>query len=205
MPQQLPIDSLVPHPENANRMDNETLLKLRRHIESTGRYEPVTVRPHPTETDKFQIINGHHRVRALRNIGHQGVSCVVWDVDDRQTRLYLATLNRLCGKDIPERRTMLLAGLIDDFELMELAKLLPENLNQLQTLEKAVHSELESLDLDSISDETAEIPVILSFMLPAGLAAEVNRALDMVIESSGNGLSRSSALHEIARSFIERR
>lgn len=54
--QDIPVELLVPHPENSNFMDAETLKKLRRHIERTGRYEPLTVRPHPSEEGKFQII-----------------------------------------------------------------------------------------------------------------------------------------------------
>ena len=88
------ISRLLPHPENSNRMDVETLSKLRRHIESTGRYEPLVVRPHPTEDGRFQVINGHHRLQVLKALGHTKARCVIWEVDDDQARLYLATLNR---------------------------------------------------------------------------------------------------------------
>ena len=102
---EIAVESLVRHPENSNHMSAETLGKLRRHIERTGRYEPLTVRPHPREAGKFEVLNGHNRLRVLRAIGHKSARCVVWDVDDDQARLYLATLNRLAGSDIPERRT----------------------------------------------------------------------------------------------------
>ncbi len=99
----IPIDSLVPHPENSNYMPAGMLRKLRLHIERTGRYEPLTVRPHPTLEGRFELLNGHNRLRVLRAIGHQSARCVVWDVNDDQARLYLATLNRLAGSDVPER------------------------------------------------------------------------------------------------------
>ena len=53
--QDIPLIFLVPHPENSNFMNAETAKKLRRHIERTGRYEPLTVRPHPKEEGKFQL------------------------------------------------------------------------------------------------------------------------------------------------------
>ncbi|MFQ5874957.1 MAG: hypothetical protein ACE5JL_14340, partial [Dehalococcoidia bacterium] len=56
--QDIPVDLLVAHPENSNFMGVERLKKLRRHIERTSRYEPLTVRPHPHEEGKFQVING---------------------------------------------------------------------------------------------------------------------------------------------------
>ena len=47
--QKIPTELLVEHPENSNFMNAETARKLRRHIERTGRYESLTVRPHPSE------------------------------------------------------------------------------------------------------------------------------------------------------------
>ena len=113
--QEIPTGLLLEHPENSNFMNAETAQKLRRHIERTGRYEPLTVRPHPFEEGKFQVINGHNRLRVLRALNYQIAHCVVWDLDDDQTRLYLATLNRLSGSDIPERRAVLLENLLDTY------------------------------------------------------------------------------------------
>ena len=57
--QEIQIELLLEHPENSNFMNAETARKLRHHVERTGRYEPLTVRPHPYEEGKFQVINGH--------------------------------------------------------------------------------------------------------------------------------------------------
>ena len=70
MPRAIPLDLLVPHPENSNFMKEEVLRKLRRHIERTGRYEPLMVRPHPSEENKFQVVNGHNRLRVLRALSY---------------------------------------------------------------------------------------------------------------------------------------
>lgn len=130
--QDIPVELLVPHPENSNFMDAETLKKLRRHIERTGRYEPLTVRPHPSEACKFQVINGHNRLRVLRALNHQRAHCLVWNLDDDQTRLYLATLNRLSGKDVPEHRATLLENLLGTFDIDELSALLPDDRKQMR-------------------------------------------------------------------------
>jgi ParB-like chromosome segregation protein Spo0J len=37
-------------------MSADTLRKLRRHIERTRRYEPLTVRPHPSGDGKYEIV-----------------------------------------------------------------------------------------------------------------------------------------------------
>ena len=129
--QEISIELLREHPENSNFMNKETSIKLKRHIELTGRYEPLTVRPHPIEEGKYQVINGHNRLKVLRSLNYQTVSCVVWRLADDQTRIYLATLNRLSGNDVPERRAVLLDNLLHSFDIDELALLLPEDKKQL--------------------------------------------------------------------------
>ena len=143
MTQEIPIKLLLEHPENSNFMNAQTAQKLRRHIERTGRYEPLTVRPHPGEDGKFQIINGHNRLRVLRALSYQTAHCVVWNLDDDQTRLYLATLNRLSGKDVPERRATLLESLLQGFDIDELTSLLPDDKKQIEELERLSRLELD--------------------------------------------------------------
>jgi len=75
--QEISIELLVEHPENSNFMNAEMAKKLKRHIERTGRYEPLTVRPHPGEEGKFQVINGHNRLRVLRTLDYHTALCVV--------------------------------------------------------------------------------------------------------------------------------
>lgn len=147
--QEIPIDLLVEHPENSNFMNAETAQKLRRHIERTGRYEPLTVRPHPSEEGKFQVINGHNRLRVLRALNYQTAHCVVWNLDDDQTRLYLATLNRLSGSDVPERRAALLENLLTTFDVNELIALLPDDRKQIEALKRLSRIELDELALEN--------------------------------------------------------
>ena len=185
-------------------MDEETLAKLRRHIERTGRYEPLTVRPHPSEEGKFQVLNGHNRLRVLREIGHESALCTVWNVDDDQTRLYLATLNRLAGKDVPERRTILLENLLESYEVDELTKLLPDSKKEMEELEQLIRKEIEALPALDLPDQPElQIPVILNFMLDESEAREVNQALDMAIKVADENLSRSQALLELSRCYLK--
>lgn len=81
MIREIELGLLRPHPEQCNYMKPEMLGKLRRHIEQTGNYEPLTVRPHPWEEGKFQVINGHNRLRVLRAIGYSSANCDVWNID----------------------------------------------------------------------------------------------------------------------------
>src|SRR6266705_1499678 len=93
-PSLISLDSLLPHPLNSNVMSPDLQAKLRAHIKRTGRYPFLVVRPHPDLPDKYQVLDGHHRIAVLRDLGHTEVRCDVWQVDDREAKLLLATLNR---------------------------------------------------------------------------------------------------------------
>lgn len=47
-----------------------------------GQQVPVLLRPHPTEADRYQVVYGRRRVRALRDLG-QPVKAMIRDLDDR--------------------------------------------------------------------------------------------------------------------------
>jgi len=142
------IDKLVAHPDNPNRMSKAKFAKLVRNIEQTGRYEPLVVRPCPQKNchscgnrnpdddgiSCFQIINGHHRWQALRELGYKTAEAIVWDIDDHDTDILLATLNRLGGSDILEKKLALLKRLNQRMEVGKLAKLLPQTAKQIERL-----------------------------------------------------------------------
>jgi hypothetical protein len=132
--QSILLGKLVAHPDNPNRMSRATFSKLVRNIERTGRHEPIVVRPHSERGDYFQIINGHHRCQALAKLGYEAADCVVWDIDDEEADILLATLNRLCGSDELGKKLNLLKRLNKRMESGELAKLLPQTARQIERL-----------------------------------------------------------------------
>jgi ParB family chromosome partitioning protein len=132
--QSIPLDKLVAHPDNPNQQSQVNFGKLVRNIERTGRYEPIVVRPHPQRGNYFQIINGEHRCRALAKLGYKTADCVVWDIDDEQTNILLATLNRLGGSDELSKKLELLKRLNKRMESGELSKLLPQTAKQIERL-----------------------------------------------------------------------
>lgn len=128
------MDKLEAHPDNPNQQSKVNFGKLVRNIERTGRYEPILVRPHPEKENRFQIINGHHRQKALYKLGYESADCIVWEVDDEQTDILLATVNRLCGTDKLDKKINLLKRLNKSIEAGKLAKLVPQTAKQIEQL-----------------------------------------------------------------------
>ncbi len=83
---------------------------------------------------RFQIINGYHRWQALRQLGYKRADVIVWDVDDEQADILLATLNRLVGCDELSRKISLLKKLSKKMNARELSKLIPQTPGQIKRL-----------------------------------------------------------------------
>jgi len=168
------IQNLLPHPGNPNRMSKSNFAKLVRHIERTGRYEPLIIRPHPKKDKCFQIINGHHRFEALKQLGQEKCDCVVWDVDDNEAALLLATLNRLCGTDVLDKKLALLKKLSAKRNVEELSKLLPQTKKQIARL---IELQKTKLKPELAEDNNQAIAYPMVFFLNAEQKGIVEAAL----------------------------
>ena len=127
----IPIEKLTVHPGSPNRMSKRNFARLVRNIERTGRYEPLVVR---RQGDCFQIINGHNRRLALRQLGYETVDAVVWDLDDAEADILLCTLNRLKGSDVLKKKLALLDRINRNMEARDMARILPFTRSQIEKL-----------------------------------------------------------------------
>lgn len=177
---ELPIDRLDSHPANSNVMPKALLDKLAEQIAQTGRYPPVIVRP---VGDRYQILDGHHRVIVLRRLGRDTAQCVVWEVDDTQALLLLATLNRLSGDDDPRKRAALVAKLNASMDVHELARRLPEDAERVRKL-LSLHAAPPSPRPPQPIDQ---MPVCLHFFL----LPDQRRAVERVLAEHGGNRERA--------------
>ncbi len=198
------LSKLIAHPDNPNVMSDATFRKLIRNIERTGLYEPIVVRPHPKEKDHFEIINGHHRVKALERLGRKEADCVVWDVDDEQTAILLTTLNRLAGSDTLAKKIELLKKLTERMGTAQLAKLLPQTAKQIERLAALK----DSVQRTAGSIPYAEFAIPLVFFVTKQQQEIIEKALSSIENRiSNNEMSkaqrRAAAITKIASQFME--
>jgi len=205
--QAIALEKLVAHPDNPNRQSGVNFAKLVRNIERTGRYEPLVVRPCPERESFYQIINGHHRWRALAKLGYEAADCVVWEIDDEQTDILLATLNRLGGTDELGKKLKLLKRLNHRLESGELSKLLPLKRAQIERLTSLrLPSRPAKMDAKSFANPTV-------FFLDDGQQEVVENALSLAEQKPGCGsrgtghetkaARRAGALTCVAQCFID--
>jgi ParB-like chromosome segregation protein Spo0J len=206
--QAIALNKLVAHPDNPNVMSDATFRKLVRNIERTGLYEPIVVRPHPDEkdhsatADKFQIINGHHRVKALERLGRKEADCVIWDVDDEQTSILLTTLNRLAGSDTLAKKIELLKKLTERMGTAQLAKLLPQTAKQIERLTNL------KLSISPIKAQAEQFAIPIVFFVTKQQQEIIENAIETAAGGTRNDKQskaqrRAVAITEIAGQFME--
>lgn len=202
----IPLDRLVPHPLNANVMPDDFRHKLKAHIAHTGRYPFLVVRIHPTIEGKYQVLDGHHRVALLRELGYSEARCDVWEVGDREAKVLLATLNRLEGQDQPLRRAELVHALLAEVSVPDLAGLLPESEAELEELHSLLEFPTEELERELTAQaEEAEktLPVVMHFVLSPDDARMVEHAVEAVSDGVAGRDRQARGLVVLARNYLE--
>lgn len=197
----LPIRQLHPHPGNPNRLSKAKFSKLTGHLKRTGQYEPLVVRPHPVKDNAYQILNGHHRARALKQLGYTRADCVVFEADDEQSRLYLLSLNRLCGRDNLYKKAKLIEQLCRSYSSRDLARLIGDSKTAIEKLNAL--SQNQPLPRDK-EDKPFLIP--MTFFMTGSEHALLQNAFDKAGHDSAATTQtrrRMDALLRIARHYIE--
>ncbi len=141
MYREIPLDLLIRNTKTPNRISRMFSKKLGHDIERIGQYETLTVRPHPVRNGYFEVLNGNARLEVLLELGASTAKCDVWEIDDLESKLFIATLNRIQGSEAPELRMNLLLELLKDVSKEELAACIPEttgSLSQLEQLERVL-------------------------------------------------------------------
>ena len=193
------IEKLVAHPDSPNRMSKGKFAKLARNIKRTGRYEPLLVRPCPRRPGFFQIINGHHRCRALRELGYETVEAMIWDIDDHEADILLASINRLGGSDVLDKKLAVLSRLDRQTHAAEMAKLLPLSRTQIERL-----TTIDTQRLPPIKPAKVKFAAPLVFFVDSRQKKMIEHALSLARERTGGkpkAEKNAIALASIAESF----
>ena len=204
----VPLSNLQPHPLNANVMAPELQAKLKAHIKRTGHYPHLIVRPHPEDPETYQVLDGHHRLVVLRELGHTEARCDVWNVDDREANLLLATLNRLEGQDLPVRRAQLIHELMGEMSLGDLAGLLPETDRQIEDLHALLEFPAEEIAelLDQAAEEEEKVlPRVISFVVTADQEQLIEQAVELASDGTPGRDRKARGLTNLAKQYMKER
>lgn len=116
-------DWLQPNTWNPNRMNAFMYAKELQSIKDHGIVDPITVRK--VGENRFEIIDGEHRWRAVRDLGYRKVPVYILDVDELEAKKLTILLNELRGQALPADMGTLLKDLMKHQPLESLLDELP--------------------------------------------------------------------------------
>lgn len=91
----LPVAAIVPNPLQPRRVFSEAELEdLARSIRENGLLQPLVVRPAPGAADRYELVVGERRFRAVTRLGWEDVPAIIRDATD-ETLLVLALVENL--------------------------------------------------------------------------------------------------------------
>jgi ParB family chromosome partitioning protein len=76
--------------------------ELAESIQNEGQLKPIIVRLHPTQPNKYQVIDGEHRVRALKKLGRTLVRAEIRKLSDEEADFLAMKVNLMHGKRLNE-------------------------------------------------------------------------------------------------------
>ena len=116
----LPVKMIVPNPVQPRRVfTEEELSDLAGSIRENGLLQPLVVRPAPGSSDRFELIAGERRLRAVTGLGWEKVPVVVRDASD-DTLLVLALVENLQRSALnPLEEAEAYAALGDQYEMSQ--------------------------------------------------------------------------------------
>ncbi len=76
--------------------------ELAESIRREGQLKPILVRLHPKEPDKYQVVDGEHRTRALKKLGETLARAEVRKLSDEEAFILAMRINQMHGKRLEE-------------------------------------------------------------------------------------------------------
>lgn len=82
----IPIDKIIPNRYQPRTVfDDEKIEELARTIHTHGVIQPIVIRPMDNDADKYEIIAGERRYRAMKSLQWTEVPAIVRNLNDRET------------------------------------------------------------------------------------------------------------------------
>lgn len=139
-----PIGDLIPYDKNAKEHPQEQINQIKHSIQEFGFNDPIAI------DQNNIIIEGHGRLQALKELGHNTVECIVLDhLTETQKRAYIIAHNKLTmntGFNLETLREELEAIKAMDFDLT----ITGFELDELDTI-------LNIDDLDNVEEDNYEL------------------------------------------------
>lgn len=185
---QVALGALVASPQNANVMSAEKYAALVESIRVVGFVVPLLIKPLEEGSNKYLIVDGHHRTKAAHELGLVDVPAVVLEGDE-DPRIVALAVNRLRGETDLAVASLIIAELVDDgLEPIDL------------TITGFSQKEIDELLAATHSPDEVELEDLEGAEVPAEVGSPVARPylLDLTFRSKEDLASARKALRKAA-------
>lgn len=195
---------IIPNDWNPNKQNERAFQAEIESITDNGFVQPMTVRKHPTQKTKYQIIDGYHRWLALGKIFEDAklqtaplkaivttkqIPCVVIDVSEAQAKKLTIILNETRGRAELGELGMLLESIQVDFG-DDLIRGLPYSQGQLDDLLSLAEFDWENLE-DLVDDEDKGEDASMPYRLVADLSTDTEILWTQALIDNANALPKN--------------
>jgi len=148
------IEDITPNEWNPNELDADSYRVLKESIQNNGFLQRVLVRKKATLDGRYEIIDGYHRFKCLKELGVKTVACLVEEHTDAEAMVLTLTMNRFRGNLNAVKLSKLFVTLSETYSISELSSKLGysedyvSNVLNLDTLDSSLVSSLEVGDDD---------------------------------------------------------
>lgn len=108
---------------NPNAMDMETFNILVETVRQEGMNQPILVREKPGESDKYELIDGEHRLKASKAAGLLKIVVIVVPYSDSMAKVRTVSMNNIRGEYIPLKMAKLLVELQEEYSEEEIRRM----------------------------------------------------------------------------------
>lgn len=198
---EISLEQIRPNDWNPNVLPKKLYEALKRNIRDKGFVLPILVRK---VEDRYEIIDGEHRYKILKELGYSKAKCVVIEAeDDAEAIMRTLAMWRLRG----EANTMDVASLLleQEFETKELEEYLAYSESELKVFQ--IIYEVPSKIIDPFAKLGIDLPdekdnlIILEFALDMMQNLIVQQALDKAKEENPE-MVKNERLVEICKFYL---
>lgn len=182
----LPLDVLEPNPWNPNVMDPDMFVKEVESIRMFGFVDPLTVRQ--IGPDRYQIIDGEHRLKAGKSLGMVKFPCVRIEVDEETAKQLTIVLNETRGSPDEVKLAALVRDLAQRRDATQLQRVMPFSAERLREL---INPPAGQIDWDALREKRDQMRQERSrwvekvYRMPAEAAEVIDQAVERVMSEEG--------------------
>lgn len=175
----LPIDKVKSNNWNSNQLTEKEFQKLVDDIKTNGFIGAIIVRKNGNE---YEIIDGEHRWRALKELGEKQIPCIIKQEKDDKAKINSIRWNTERGQQNQKKLAQIIKSLeqkhgysLQNIE-HELVYSLPELQDKLALLD--LPEDFDEIIKEARDKELQELPVLYTFIVPQRYKKIIDETFD---------------------------